>query len=112
MSHAHRCAHRALDDALDAQDLARAAKEYERLLASEHKAASIRSRYSNWRRPFTGSRELEEQFRESLSEPQKRAYERAMAERNERNYRFQKLLDSMESAETLAPVGETVERVE
>jgi hypothetical protein len=79
--------YRKLDTLLEADDLKGAKKEYDRLVGSGHRAVRIAARFRTIR-PFTGTRERDQDFYNSLSDGQKKVYDRALADQREQGKRF------------------------
>jgi hypothetical protein len=84
--------YRRLDDALDAGDQKRAAREYRALIDSGHKPERIDERYREIHNPFTGTQGREKQFKQTLSGPVLRQYAEAMKERQTRLDKFHAML--------------------
>jgi hypothetical protein len=83
--------YRKLDDLLEAGDLKGAGRELQALLDEGRDAAAVLRRYQGVNRPFTGSRAQEAAFVESLSAAQRKTYDQAQAEREQRLEQLLKL---------------------
>ena len=79
--------YRRLDTLLEANELKAAKKEYDQLVASGHRAVRIAARFRTLR-PFTGTRERDLEFYNSLTDEQKKVYDRAKTEQQEQAKRF------------------------
>lgn len=81
-----------LRDALSKEDYERAKKEYETLQETV-KLPDIIHAIANFRHPFTGARERENDFKSTLTPEQLKRYDKAKDEREQIWERFQKLRD-------------------
>jgi hypothetical protein len=84
-------AYRKLDNLLDADELDRARREYEALVAEGYKPDNIAGHYAH-AQYFTGSAARERAFVQSLSAGQREIYSRAQAERAARLEKFRQVL--------------------
>jgi len=85
--------YRKLDALLDAGKLDQAAEEYAELVKDGHKPESVQARYDKTKPMFTGKKDREDLFVQSLSAGQRQIYDRATQEREERAARFKQMLN-------------------
>jgi len=83
--------YKGLDNLLQAGDTKAAREEYQNLIAEGHTPRSIASRYGR-QTPFTGSRERETQFFNSLNPGQQKVYQQALADRQSLAGKFAQLM--------------------
>lgn len=83
--------YRALDNLLDAGQPEKAKAEYEKLLKQGRTAEQIKARYDR-SLPFTGNSTRETDFVNSLTEAQKKTYQRAREEQRARREAFKRLV--------------------
>ena len=76
-----------LDMLLENNDLKAAKVEFDRLIKTGHLAGRIAGRFKSLR-PFTGTRGRDVEFYNSLSDEQKKMYDRAKNEQQEQAKRF------------------------